>query len=156
MSIMGNKFMTLIIIMSIFNWTGLSIQIRAEIKRIKKYQFIDAAKILGSGKVKLLLSEILPNIVNSITTFIPFYLITAITILTGLDYLGFGLADTIPSWGKLLKQGIESGNLSNLWITIFPLTAFFLTLLLLTFVGEGLSKSINPDESNQKEQGYYD
>jgi microcin C transport system permease protein len=143
-NIFGQGFFTLIIVMSIFNWIGLSYYMRAEFLRIRKFQFVDAAKILGTGNTKILFSEILPNALVPIITFAPFSLIGAISILSGLDYLGFGLPAPTPSWGELMRQGLE--NLSSYWLSVFPFIALFLTLLFLAFVGEGLREAMDPKE----------
>jgi microcin C transport system permease protein len=143
-SILGQSFTTLIIIMAVFNWIGLSYYIRAEFLRIKKYQFVDAAKVLGVKRYKILFSEILPNALTPIITFMPFSLINAVFTLTALDYLGFGLPAPTPSWGELIRQGLE--NLPSYWLSVYPFIALFLTLLLLTFIGEGVREAMDPKE----------
>jgi microcin C transport system permease protein len=145
-NIFGQGFITLIIVMSIFNWIGLSYSMRAEFLRIKKFQFVDAAKILGTGNLRILFSEILPNAFVPIITFAPFSLIASISILSGLDYLGFGLPAPTPSWGELMRQGTAPEHLSSYWLSLFPFIALFLTLLLLAFVGEGLREAMDPKE----------
>ena len=148
-NVIGQGFFTLIVVMSLFNWIGLSYYIRAEFLRIKKYQFIDAAKTLGTGNIKVVFSEILPNALVPIITFAPFSLIAAIKILSGLDYLGFGLPAPTPSWGELMRQGME--NLSSYWLSVFPFIVLFLTLLLLAFVGEGIREAMDPKEYSRME-----
>jgi microcin C transport system permease protein len=148
-SVLGQSFSTLIIIMAVFNWIGLSYYIRAEFLRLKKYQFVDAAKVLGVKRYKILFSEILPNALTPIITFMPFSLISAIFTLTALDYLGFGLPAPTPSWGELIRQGM--GNLSSYWLSVYPFIALFLTLLLLTFVGEGVREAMDPKEYTKME-----
>jgi microcin C transport system permease protein len=143
-SVLGPSFTTLIIIMAVFNWIGLSYYIRAEFLRIKKYQFVDAARVLGVKRYKILFSEILPNALTPIVTFMPFSLISAVFTLTALDYLGFGLPAPTPSWGELIRQGLE--NLSSYWLSVYPFIALFLTLLLLTFIGEGVREAMDPKE----------
>jgi len=148
-SVLGQSFSTLIIIMALFNWIGLSYYIRAEFLRLKKYQFVDAAIVLGVKKYKILFSEILPNALTPIITFMPFSLISAVFTLTALDYLGFGLPAPTPSWGELIRQGMA--NLSSYWLSVYPFIALFLTLLLLTFIGEGVREAMDPKEYTKME-----
>jgi microcin C transport system permease protein len=148
-SVLGQSFSTLIIIMAVFNWIGLSYYIRAEFLRLKKFQFVDAAKVLGVKRYKILFSEMLPNALTPIITFMPFSLISAVFTLTALDYLGFGLPAPTPSWGELIRQGM--GNLSSYWLSVYPFIALFLTLLLLTFVGEGVREAMDPKEYTKME-----
>lgn len=148
-NVIGKGFGTLLIIMSIFNWIGLSYYIRAEFLRIKKYQFVDAARVLGVPRYKILFSEILPNAITPIVTFMPFSLISAIFTLTALDYLGFGLPAPTPSWGELIRQGLD--NLYDYWLSVYPFIVLFLTLLLLTFIGEGVREAMDPKEYSRME-----
>jgi microcin C transport system permease protein len=148
-NVLGQGFTTLIIIMALFDWIGLSYYIRSEFLRIKQFQFVDAAKILGVKRYKILFSEILPNALTPIVTFMPFSLISAISTLTALDYLGFGLPAPTPSWGELMRQGME--NLSSYWLSVYPFLALFLTLLVLTFIGEGVREAMDPKEYTKME-----
>jgi microcin C transport system permease protein len=141
-NIIGKSFLTLVVVMSVFTWIGLSYYIRAEFLQIKQFQFVDAARSLGVGRIKILFSEILPNALVPVFTFAPFSLISAIGSLAGLDYLGFGLPAPTPSWGEIMRQGME--HLSSYWLSVFPFVVLFVTLLLLSFIGEGLREAMDP------------
>jgi microcin C transport system permease protein len=86
--------------------------------------------------------HILPNALTPVVTILPFALIAGISTLTSLDFLGFGLQPPAPSWGELLRQGLE--NLQAPWLAVTATTALFITLLLATFVGEGLREAFDP------------
>ena len=73
---------------------------------------------------------------------LPFSLIAGISTLTSLDFLGFGLQPPSPSWGELLRQGLE--NLHAPWLAITATLAVFITLMLATFVGEGVREAFDP------------
>ncbi|MBN2353149.1 MAG: ABC transporter permease subunit [Spirochaetales bacterium] len=148
-NVLGQSFGMLILIMAIFNWIGLSYYIRSEFLKNKQFQFVEAARALGVRGAKILFSEILPNALTPIVTFMPFSLISAVFTLTALDYLGFGLPAPTPSWGELIQQGME--NLSSYWLSVYPFIILFLTLLLLAFVGEGLREALDPREYSRME-----
>ena len=63
--------------------------------------------------------------------------------VVALDFLGFGLPAPTPSWGELIQQGTE--NLNKWWLTVFPLSAVFLTLLLIVFIGEAVRDAFDPN-----------
>ncbi len=148
-NVLGQSLVTLIIIMTCFNWIGLSYYVRSEFLKHKQQQYVDAARVLGGKGYKILFSEILPNSLTPIITFMPFSLISAIFTLTALDYLGFGLPAPTPSWGELFQQGME--NLSSYWLSIFPFIILFITLLLLAFIGEGVREALDPREYSRME-----
>ncbi|NQY67562.1 MAG: ABC transporter permease subunit [Flavobacteriales bacterium] len=141
-SIYGRSFTMLIIVMSLFQWIGLSYYMRGEFLKIKNYTYIKAAKSLGLSNINIFFSEILPNAITPVITIAPFSLIGSIGALTALDFLGFGLQPPTPSWGELLSQGLQS--LYAPWITISAVTALFITLLLATFIGEGVREAFDP------------
>ena len=93
--------------------------------------------------------HILPNALTPIITFLPFDLIGAITSLSALDFLGFGLPAPTPSWGELMRQGMS--NLFSYWLSLFPVLALFLVLLLIAFVGEGIRDAFDPREYQRME-----
>ena len=143
-NIFGKSLGTLILILGMFNWIGLSYYIRAEFLRIKQFQFVQAARSMGMAPFKILFSEILPNALTPIITFMPFSLIGNISSLSSLDYLGFGLPAPTPSWGELIKQGTE--YLTSYWLSVYPFVALFLTLLLTAFIGEGIREAVDPKD----------
>ncbi|OQB67842.1 MAG: Inner membrane ABC transporter permease protein YejE [Spirochaetes bacterium ADurb.Bin133] len=141
-AVLGKGLATLIIVMGIFNWIGLSYYIRSEFLKLKQLQYVEAARAIGMNPLAILFSEMLPNALTPIVTFAPFSLIGGVSALSSLDYLGFGLPAPTPSWGELIKQGTE--YLSCYWLSVYPFVALFMTLLLTAFVGEGTREAIDP------------
>jgi len=141
-SIYGQSFMILLLVFGLFRWIGISYYIRAEFLRLKNQTYVQAARAQGARHVGVVFKHILPNALNPIITIIPFSLVTAITSLTALDFLGFGLPPPAPSWGELLRQGLE--NLYAPWMSLSAVIALFLTLLLASFVGEGARAAFDP------------
>jgi microcin C transport system permease protein len=69
--------------------------------------------------------------------------VAGISALTALDFLGFGLPPPTPSWGELLKQGLDN-YLNAPWLAVSAVLALFITLLLASFVGEGAREAFDP------------
>jgi microcin C transport system permease protein len=141
-SIYGSNFVLLLFIMVVFHWIGLSYYMRGEFYRLKNMTYIKAARAVGIGHVSIFFRQILPNALTPVITIMPFSLIGGITSLTALDFLGFGLPPPAPSWGELLSQGLN--NLYAPWIAISTVSALFITLLLTTFIGEGVREAFDP------------
>jgi microcin C transport system permease protein len=108
----------------------------------KTRDYVAAAQVLGAGTGRIIFRHILPNTISTIVTFIPFTLASAITLLTALDFLGFGLPPPTPSWGELLHQG--TSNLNAPWIVLSTFVALVLVLSLATFVGEAVREAFEP------------
>lgn len=149
-SSLGTTFATLLLCFLIFDWIGISYFMRSEFYKLRQVQYVEASRALGVGNFKIMFKHILPNALTPVITFLPFDLIGAIFALSSLDYLGFGLPAPTPSWGELVRQGME--NLSSYWLSVFPIVALFIILLLIAFVGEGIREAFDPKEYGKLEQ----
>lgn len=141
-SLYGQNFAVLLLIMMLFNWVGVSYFMRAEFIRLKNLNYIKAARVVGFSKTWIFWHEILPNALTPVITMIPFQIVGAISTLTALDFLGFGLQAPTPSWGALLQEGLR--NLQAPWIAFSATAALLGTLILASFVGEGLRDAFDP------------
>ncbi len=148
-SIYGRSFSLLIFVMLLFQWIGLSYYMRGEFLKIKNLNYIKAAHATGMSHSRILFRHILPNALSPVITIIPFNVIGGIASLTALDFLGFGLQPPTPSWGELLDQGLK--NLHAPWIAVSTVAALFTTLLLTTFIGEGIREAMDPKSGDRFE-----
>ncbi|HEY3756212.1 MAG TPA: ABC transporter permease subunit [Opitutaceae bacterium] len=125
-----------------FSWTSISYYVRTTTYREKARDYVAAAQVLGAGDLRIIFRHILPNVLSLLVTFLPFTAALAISSLTALDYLGFGLPPPMPSWGELLRQG--TANLDAPWIVASAFCALSLVLILITFVGEAIRDAFDP------------
>jgi microcin C transport system permease protein len=109
---------------------------------MKGLTFVQAARAQGASHSRIVFKHILPNSLSPVITILPFTLVTSISSLTALDFLGFGIAPPSPSWGELLQQGLQ--NLYAPWLAISAVAALFITLLLASFIGEGARSAFDP------------
>jgi len=145
----GRSFALLVCIVAIFSWIGLSYYMRAEFLRLRNLNYVRAARALGIPPWRIFLKHVLPNALTPVVTVLPFLLVSGISALTSLDFLGFGLQPPAPSWGELLSQGLAT--LHAPWLAITSTLALFITLLLATFVGEGLREAFDPKADGRVE-----
>ncbi len=148
-SIYGRSFTLLLICYGIFNWIGISYYIRAEFLRLRQQPFVEAARVMGLHNRRIILKHILPNALVPVITFFPFSLVSAIGSLAALDYLGFGLPATVPSWGVLLAQAQEFRF--AWWLVLYPSLALFIVILLGVFIGEGVRSAFDPRSESRME-----
>jgi len=136
------SFWWLLGIMLMFSWMGLVDVVRAEFLRARNFEYVKAARALGLDNRKIMFRHILPNAMVATLTFLPFILTGAITGLTSLDFLGFGLPSGSPSLGELIAQG--KANLHAPWLGISAFVSLSLMLTLLVFVGEAVRDAFDP------------
>jgi microcin C transport system permease protein len=141
-SIVIPNFWMLILIMVMFGWMSMTWYMRTATYKEKARDYVLAAKALGASTPRILFKHILPNTIFIIITFIPFSVVSGISALTALDYLGFGLPPPTPSWGELLRQGTD--NLHAYWIAISVVAALVVVLTMVTFIGEAIREAFDP------------
>lgn len=136
------SFFTLLFILLLSAWTGLVGVVRAEFLRARNFDYVRAARALGVGDWTIMFRHVLPNAMVAALTFLPFSLAGAVTILTSLDFLGFGLPAGSPSLGELLRQG--KSNLQAPWLGLTAFMAVAVLLSLLVFIGEAIRDAFDP------------
>lgn len=141
-SLVTPNFWWMLGIMLLFSWTSLVRVVRAEFLKARNYEYVKAAKALGVKEGVIIYRHVLPNSFVSALTFMPFILTGAITTLTSLDFLGFGLPPGSPSLGELLSQGKTNLEAPWLGITAFLVLATMLSLLI--FIGEAVRDAFDP------------
>jgi peptide/nickel transport system permease protein len=117
--------------------------LRGQILSLREKEFIEAATSQGSSSMRVMASELLPNIASTVLVF--FTLVIATNILTeaGLSFLGAGVQPPNPSWGTLIADG-QSRIATAPWLAIIPGIAIVLTVLSLHIFGDGLRDALDP------------
>lgn len=141
-SIVMPSFWWLLGIMLLFSWMSLVDVVRAEFLRGRNLEYVRAARALGLPNRTIMSRHILPNAMVATMTFLPFILTGAITTLTALDFLGFGLPPGSPSLGELVAQG--KANLQAPWLGISAFAVLSIMLTLLVFIGEAARDAFDP------------
>ena len=141
-SIVEPGFWVLLGILLLFSWVALVGVVRAEFLRARNFEYVNAARALGVSNRTIIIRHLLPNATVATLTFLPFILSGAITTLTSLDFLGFGLPPGSPSIGHILEQGKDSVQAP--WIALTGFFTLALVLTLLIFIGEAVRDAFDP------------
>lgn len=141
-SLVQPGFWWLLGLMLLFSWHELTGLVRAEFLRGRNLEYVRAARALGLSDGKIMFRHILPNAMVSTLSFLPFIFTGAISLLTSLDFLGFGLPVGSPSLGELVAQG--KNNLSSPWLGLSAFLTLGILLTLLVFIGEAARDAFDP------------
>jgi microcin C transport system permease protein len=141
-SVIAPSFWVLLGILLLFSWTALVAIVRAEFLRARNLEYVEAARALGVSNFALMTRHLLPNATVATLTFAPFIVAGSVTVLTALDFLGFGLPAGSPSLGELLSQGKE--YLFAPWLAITSFFVLATILILLVFIGEAVRDAFDP------------
>jgi len=141
-SVIVPGFFTLLALMLLFSWMALVGVVRAEFLRARNFDYVRAARALGASNIVIMVRHVLPNAMVATLTFLPFILTGAVTTLTSLDFLGFGLPPGSASLGELLRQG--KSNIEAPWLGITAFLSLAVMLSLLVFIGEAVRDAFDP------------
>jgi microcin C transport system permease protein len=136
------SFWWLLGIMALFSWLSLVDVVRAEFLRGRNLEYVKAARALGLTNSALMRRHILPNAMTSTLTYLPFILTGAISTLTALDFLGFGMPAGTASLGELIGEAKK--NLQAPWLGMTAFCVLALILSLLVFIGEACRDAFDP------------
>jgi len=141
-SLFSPSFALLVILISIFEWLGISAYVRAEFLKNRSLDYVRAARALGQSDARIMWHHILPNSLTPVVTLAPFEMVAAIGALTSLDFLGLGMPPGTPSLGELLNKA--KNNLDAWWIAITTFGVLVVALLLLVLIGDALRDALDP------------
>ena len=141
-SVITPGFFPLLGLMLLFSWMGLVGVVRAEFLRARNFDYVRAARALGATNAVIMYRHVLPNAMVATFTFMPFILSGSVTLLTSLDFLGFGLPPGSASLGELLAQG--KSNLQAPWLALTGFVVIAVMLSLLVFIGEAVRDAFDP------------
>jgi peptide/nickel transport system permease protein len=110
---------------------------------VKEMEYISSARVIGAGNFRIITHYILPNIFSEILVAGTLWMGTAIMIEASLSFLGLGVSPPTPTWGNMIKSGID--NLSNApWLSLFAGLAILTTVLSFNMIGDGLRDIADP------------
>jgi peptide/nickel transport system permease protein len=119
---------------------------RATTLSLAEREFVTAARALGATHARILLRELLPNVLLPLVAF--FLLAVAVTIVVegALSFLGLGVPPPMPSWGSMIGEGRESLDIAP-WLAFLPAGVLFVTVLAFNLVGDALRAITDPREN---------
>ena len=116
---------------------------RANTLSLREKEFVESARAIGGGPVRIMFKTILPNTVSPIIVQASLGMSYAILIEASLSFLGLGIQPPTPSWGYMLSAGREFITIAW-WLTSFPGLAIFLVVIAWNFIGDGIREALDP------------
>ena len=135
---------TIVLMIALFRWPGVSRVIRARTLALKHRPFIDAARVAGASHGRILWRHILPNVLPLAMLYMPFRVTSAIIIEAALAFLGFGDPGTV-SWGMMLQWVWKTGHMFQAPYWLLP-PGICISLITLSFfmIGRAMDEVLDP------------
>jgi peptide/nickel transport system permease protein len=142
-AIVGPGLSILILLMIIAQWVQYARLVRGLVLSLRDREFIQSARAIGVGNLRIILHHILPNIIGPVIVLMTLNIATNILLESSLTFVGLGVDATIPSWGGMLADG-RTYVQSAWWVTVFPGIAIMFTVLGLNLLGDWLRDYLDP------------
>ncbi|WP_425642689.1 ABC transporter permease [Marinomonas gallaica] len=134
----------LIIVLGVAEWPIFARTVRACVFAEKEKEYIDAARILGVSKARIMLRHLLPNTVSPILVILTIQIANAIVAEAALSFLGLGMPPNQPSLGALISSGFNYLFSGAWWISVFPSVTLILMIFVMNLLGDWLRDHLNP------------
>ena len=140
---LGQSVTNLILVLALLTVPAVTRITRAATLAVREREFVTAARALGASHARIVLREILPNVMLPLMAY---FLVLVAIIITAegiLSFLGLGVPPPMPSWGSMIAEGRDSLDLAP-QIAFIPAAAMFLTVLAFNLVGDTLRSITDP------------
>jgi len=145
------SIVNVMIVIGMTAWPGLTRYVRGEALAIKNREFIQAAKLMGLSRTRILFIHFLPNVVAPVIITATLGVGSAVLTESVLSFLGLGVQPPAASWGNILTAGKEYLGQGVWWLILYPGLAILITVLSFNLLGEGLRDVLDPRISGGKQ-----
>ena len=135
---------TVIIIIAMIAWPPFVRQVRADVLTIRSLDYISAARIMGASNLRLMMRHVLPGTVSTVLVIATLRVGGLILTESTLSFLGVGIPDPTPTWGKMVDEGYQYLINGVWWSSFFPGVSIFLLVMAMNFFGDWLRDRLDP------------
>ncbi len=145
--VLGKGFWQIFVAVGLTMWVEVARVIRGQVMSLREKEFVEAAKVMGFNKARIIFRHILPNVLGPVIIISAGNFATAILLEAGLSFLGIGVQPPMPSWGTMIKDHYGYIIMDKAFLALIPGVAIMLLVLVFTLIGNGLRDAFDPKES---------
>jgi ABC-type dipeptide/oligopeptide/nickel transport system permease subunit len=139
----GPGFINVVVVLGVTGWILYTRLVVGQVLLIRNLDYINSARLLGAGHVRILWRHVLPNIMPSIIVYASLDVGMMMYMEASLSFIGLGIQPPSPSWGSMTNAG-QAFLATQWWISTFPGAALLITLVLVNVVGEQIRDRLDP------------
>jgi peptide/nickel transport system permease protein len=140
-ALVGHSLWISVGVIAFFSWAAVARVVRGQTLSLKEREFVEAARSLGAGGVRIMFSEILPNVVGPVLVYATLLIPAAIVFEATLSFLGLGIVPPTASWGNMLSESLQFYEVAW-WFVVFPGAALLLTTLAFNLLGDAVRDAL--------------
>ncbi|GHF67664.1 peptide ABC transporter permease [Streptomyces mashuensis] len=138
-----NRILLMTAVIGLFGWPGVARVVRGQTLSLKHREYVDAARVGGSGPWRILTRAVLPGVAGPVIACTTLLVPGMIATEAALSYLGVGVRPPTPSWGQMIAESVAFYDTDPLYFAV-PSTCLFLTVLAFTLLGDALRDVLDP------------
>ena len=144
-AVTGPSLKITIIVIAFFSWSNVGRIVRGQVLSLREKEFVEAARSLGAGDVRIMVKDILPNLVAPVIVYATLLIPVNTVLEATLSYLGLSVPVPSATWGNMLSAA-SAGSLYTVawWYLVFPVLALLATTLAFNLLGDGLRDALDP------------
>ena len=144
---LGVVFVTI----GVVGWAGMARLVRGQVLVVRELEYVHAVRALGGGDARILARHVLPAVIAPVVIAATLGVAAAIMAESSLSFLGLGVQPPTPSWGSMIADGRDLGQLRRApWTSLFPGIAIGLAVLGFNLLGDALRDAIDPRTARYK------
>jgi peptide/nickel transport system permease protein len=142
-TVAGPSMLIEIAVIAFFSWAAVGRIVRGQTLAIREKEYVEAARSLGAGNLRIMFVDVLPNLVAPVIVYTTLLIPVSIVFEATLSYLGVGIIPPTPSWGNMISDS-QSFYQVAWWFLVFPGLALVLTTLAFNLLGDSVRDALDP------------
>lgn len=143
----GPSLSVIVLVIALVSWTALCRITYGQVLALREREWIEAARALGLGDLRILARHIMPHLLGPVIVYATLGLALTVVFEGSLAYLGLGVPNPTPSWGRMIHDGSDPNALRFYWLILYPSLALVATVLGFNLLGDALRDALDPRHS---------
>lgn len=143
-ALVGGSLQVVIMVLGLLLWDRFAVVMRSSTMQVRSMDYVSAARAVGCSTRRVLMAEIMPNVVNNLIVIATLEMAHAIILEAALSFLGLGVQPPLPSWGLMVSEGKDM-MLFEPWLITIPGVALFALVLSINLLGDGVRDITAPE-----------
>jgi len=142
-SLVGPSLTVAIGIIVFFSWAAVGRIVRGQTLSIKEREYVEAARSLGAGDLRIMFVDIFPNLLASVLVYLTLLIPASIAFEATLSFLGLGVVPPTASWGNMLSESLGFYQVAW-WFELLPGIFLLVTTLSFNLLGDSVRDALDP------------
>ena len=142
-AMVGGSLWVVIVVLGLLKWDRFAVVMRSATQQVRALDYVAAAQAAGASNARILLGEVLPNVVPQLIVVATLEAASAILLEAALSFLGLGVQPPLPSWGLMISEA-KAYMFFSFWLIAIPGSALALLILAINLAGDGLHDLLSP------------